>query len=137
MFFGDVGVAGEGDWDLGAVKERACFNHRRSCSLSVLGLVFSPVLKAAAGANDEKHMFPGSPGVAQCRQGEGKKERKKKRERKERKGLWYSQPPQTIPPLMCCESRRAARPWRFLNHFLQERLSTCSPGCHARRLGPW
>lgn len=56
------------------------------------------------------------------------KKKRKKRERKERKELWYSQPPQTIPPLMCCESRRAARPSRFLNHFLQEGLSTCSPG---------
>ena len=74
--------------------------------------------------------------------GRGEKERgKKRKERQERKELWYSQPPQTIPPLMCSESRRAARPSWFLNHFLQERLSTCSwagfsQGWNAGRLSP-
>lgn len=72
----------------------------------------------------------------------GQKRKGKKRERKERKELWYSQPPQTIPPLMCCESRRAARPSRFLNHFLQEGLSTCSPswfwpGLECKEVGPF
>lgn len=55
-----------------------------ACSLSVL---FSPQSsKVAVGANDEKHMFLGSPDVAQCRQREGKKkEKKEKKKRKEGK----------------------------------------------------
>lgn len=72
--------------------------------------------------------------------GRAKKKGGQKRERKERKELWYSQPPQTIPPLMCCESRRAARPSWFLNHFLQEGLSTCSRagfGQGGNAVGPW
>ena len=146
MFFGHAGVDGDGETGLGC-GEREAPNPALTAAVppvvSSLSVLFSPQFsKAAIGASDEKHMFLGSSGVAQCRQGEGKKRKKKKRkERKERKELWYFQPPQTSPPLMCCESRRAARPSWFLNHFLQERLSTCSwagfsQGWNVRRLSP-
>lgn len=140
MLFEHAGVDGEGEIGLGC-GEREAPHPTLTAAVPLWSLPSqSCFLPSAIGASDEKHMFLGSSGVAQCRQGEGKKE-KKKGERKERKELWYSQPPQTIPPLMCCESRRAARPSRFLNHFLQERLSTCSwagfgQGWNARRLGP-
>ena len=132
--------------DSGVVKEKPPphFNCCSSlCGLFTLSLVFSPVLQGGYWSQWwETHVS----GQLWCcamppRGGGGKEKEKKGKERQERKELWYSQPPQTIPPLMCSESRRAARPSWFLNHFLQERLSTCSwagfsQGWNARRLSP-
>ena len=51
--------------------------------VSSLSALFSPQSsKVAIGASDEKHMFLGSSGVAQCRQGEGGERKRKKRKRK-------------------------------------------------------
>ena len=88
MFFGHAGVDGDGETGLGC-GEREAPNPALTAAVppvvSSLSVLFSPQFsKAAIGASDEKHMFLGSSGVAQCRQGEGKK-RKKKKEKKGRK----------------------------------------------------
>lgn len=146
MFFGHAGVDGDGETGLGC-GEREAPNpaltaavplwslHSQSCFLpSPPRRLLEPVMRNTC--------FWAALVLHNAAKGRGKKEREKKRkERKERKELWYFQPPQTIPPLMCCESRRAARPSWFLNHFLQERLSTCSwagfsQGWNVRRLSP-
>ncbi|KAB0405511.1 hypothetical protein E2I00_003422, partial [Balaenoptera physalus] len=54
-------------------------------------LVISAILVTLAiGASDEKHMFLGSSGVAQCRQGEGRKEKKKRRKEGKKRALVFS-----------------------------------------------
>ena len=89
MFFGHAGVDGDGETGLGC-GEREAPNPALTAAVppvvSSLSVLFSPQFsKAAIGASDEKHMFLGSSGVAQCRQGEGKKRKKKKKKRKEGK----------------------------------------------------
>lgn len=88
MLFRDPGVDGEVEIGLGCAEKEAPHPSLTTAVplvVSSLSVLFSPQSsKTAIGASDEKHMFLGSSGVAQCCQGEGKKERKKRKEGKKR-----------------------------------------------------
>ena len=86
MLLEHVGVDGDVESGLGCGEREAPHPTLTAAVPFVvfsLSALFSPQSsKAAIGASDEKHMFLGSSGVAQCRQGEGEKERGKKKKRK-------------------------------------------------------
>ena len=83
------GVDGDGEKGLRCGKREApppTLTAAGPFVVSSLSALFSPQSsKVAIGASDEKHMFLGSSGVAQCRQGEGAGKKKKKKEKKGRK----------------------------------------------------
>lgn len=89
MFFGHAGVDGDGKTVLGGGEWEApqpALTAAVPLAVSSRSVLFSPQSsKAAIGASDEKHMFLGSSGVAQCRQEEGKRRKRKKKKRKEGK----------------------------------------------------
>ena len=89
MFFGHVGVDGDGETGLGGGEREApqpALTAAVPLAVSSRSVLFSPQSsKAAIGASDEKHMFLGSSGVVQCRQEEGKRRKRKKKKRKEGK----------------------------------------------------
>lgn len=86
MLLEHVGVDGDVESGLGCGEREAPHPTLTAAVPFVvfsLSALFSPQSsKAAIGASDEKHMFLGTSGVAQCRQGEGGKRKRKKKKRK-------------------------------------------------------
>lgn len=87
---GDIGVAGEGDWDLGAVKERACFNHRHSPSLSVLGLVFPQSSRRQLEPMMRNTCFQAALVLRNAAKERAKKKERKKRKEGKKRALVFS-----------------------------------------------